>query len=69
MSKRRKRTLVAHFLPISGARFQDSQRHRKIIYLPVIVQRLNNITLSIVDQDSDTVDLRSEVITVRLNLK
>lgn len=40
-----------------------------IIYLPVIKNSIDNITLSVVDQDGDLVNFGNEKITIRLELR
>lgn len=40
-----------------------------IIYLPVLTNSIDNITLTIVDQDGDLVNFANEDITIRLELK
>lgn len=57
------------FYPIVEPGFKIVETPSNVIYLPVNVQRLDNVTLSVVDQDGDTIDFRGEVITVRLHLK
>lgn len=57
------------FYPTVEPGFKIVETPSNVIYLPVNVQHLDNIILSIVDQDGDTVDFRGEVITARLHLK
>lgn len=57
------------FYPTVEPGFKIVEVPSNVIYLPVNVQRVDNITLSLVDQDGDIVDFRGEVITVRLHLK
>lgn len=40
-----------------------------LVYLPVYVQPVDNITVSVVDQEDDTINFGGEVITARLQLK
>ncbi|KAK9720137.1 hypothetical protein QE152_g22215 [Popillia japonica] len=40
-----------------------------IIYLPVSSTRIDNITLTLIDQDGEPVDFRGEQIIIRLELK
>lgn len=40
-----------------------------IIYLPILTNSIDNITLTVVDQDGDLVDFNNEKITIRLELK
>lgn len=57
------------FYPTVAPGFKIVEIPSNVIYLPVNVQRVDKITLSIVDQDGDIVDFRGEVITIRLHLK
>lgn len=57
------------FYPTVEPGFKIVETPSNVIYLPVNVQRLDNITLSIVDQDGDVVNFRGEVITARIHLK
>lgn len=40
-----------------------------LVYLPVYIQQVDNITVSVVDQEDDTVNFGGEVIAARLQLK
>lgn len=57
------------FYPSVEPGFKIIESPANVIYLPVNVSRLDNITLSLHDQDGDAIDFRGEVITVRLHLK
>ena len=57
------------FYPTVEPGFKIVETPSHVIYLPVNVRRIDNVTLSLVDQDGDTIDFRGEVITVRLHLK
>lgn len=57
------------FYPTVEPGFKIVETPANVIYLPVNVHRINNITLSIVDQDGDVINFRGEVITTRLHLK
>lgn len=49
--------------------YRLTKEPNNIIYLPVIKNSIDNITLRIVDQDNDLVDFGNEKIVVRLELK
>lgn len=49
------------FYPTVELGFKIIEKPSNVIYLPVNVQRLDNITLSIVGQNGDTVDFRGEI--------
>lgn len=57
------------FYPSVEPGFKIIESPTNVVYLPVNVRRLDNITLSLRDQDGDAIDFRGEVITVRLHLK
>lgn len=42
---------------------------RNIVYLPINTRSINNITLTLLDQDGDPVNFRGEQIVIRLELK
>lgn len=45
------------------------EQPRNIIYLPIVPRRINNIQVSIVDQNGDLVDFNGETITCRIHIK
>lgn len=57
------------FYPTVEPGFKIVETPSNVIYLPVNVRRIDNITLSLIDQDGDKIDFRGEVITTRLHLK
>lgn len=57
------------FYPTVEPGFKIVETPSNVIYLPINVQRIDNITLSVVDQNGETVNFRGEVITARLHLK
>jgi hypothetical protein len=57
------------FYPTVEPGFKIVETPTNVIYLPVNVRRVDNITLSVVDQQGETVNFRDEVITARLHLK
>jgi hypothetical protein len=57
------------FAPKELPGFAIKEQPSHVIYLPVNVSRIQTITLRIVDQDGDLVNLRGELIEVRLELK
>lgn len=61
--------ILHSFYPTVEPGFKIIETPTNVIYLPVNVSRLDNITLSLHDQDGDAIDFRGEVITVRLHLK
>jgi len=57
------------FFPNAAPGYKIVEVPSNIIYLPVSVRVIDNITVKIVDQDSDIIDFREETITIRLHLK
>ena len=49
--------------------FAIDERPQNLLYLPVNRREISNITLKILDQDSDLINFRGEEIIVRLELK
>lgn len=61
--------ILHSFYPTVEPGFKIVETPVNVIYLPVNVQRVDNITLSVVDQTGDIINFRDEVITARLHLK
>lgn len=61
--------ILHSFYPTVEPGFKIVETPANVIYLPVNVQRVDNITLSVVDQSGDIINFRDEVITARLHLK
>jgi len=61
--------IIHEFYPAYPPGYKIIERPRNVIYLPVISQRINNLTVTLKDQDGDLVNFRGERITVRLHLK
>lgn len=57
------------FYPSVPPGFKIVEKPNNLIYLPVNVNRIDNIRVSILDQDDSIIDFRGEVITVRLHLR
>ncbi|MGP1911497.1 MAG: hypothetical protein ACTS4T_01700 [Candidatus Hodgkinia cicadicola] len=60
---------IHSFYPTVEPGFKIVETPNNVVYLPVNVQHVDNITLSLVDQDGDIIDFRGEVITIRVHLK
>ena len=61
--------ILHSFYPTVEPGFKIVETPSNVIYLPVNVQSLRNITVSVHDQDGGIVNFRGEVITVRIHLK
>lgn len=51
----------------SGYRIWEQPKH--LIYLPIVRHRINELNISIIDQDGNFVDFRGEQITCRIHIK
>lgn len=61
--------VLHEFYPIVGPGFKIVEIPTTIIYLPVNVQRVSNITVQLKDQDGKLVNLRKEAVSLRLHLR
>ena len=68
-SNRKPVHIIHQFFPAVAPGYKIVESPLPILYFPVSVKAINNITLKILDQDGDLINFRKEVITVRLHLK
>lgn len=61
--------IIHQFYPIVAAGYKIVESPIPILYFPISVKTINNITVKIIDQDGDLINFRQETITVRLHLK
>lgn len=61
--------IIHQFYPAVAPGYKIVESPLPILYFPVSVKAINNITVKIVDQDGDLISFRGETITVRLHLK
>lgn len=61
--------IIHQFFPTVPVGYKIVESPQNIIYFPVSVKAINNITLRIIDQDGDIVNFREEIITIRLHLR
>lgn len=61
--------IIHQFFPAVAPGYKIVESPLPILYFPVSVKTINNITVKIVDQDGDLINFRKEIITVRLHLK
>lgn len=61
--------VIHEFYPADPPGYKIIEIPRNVIYLPVISQRINNLTISLRDQDGKLVNFRGERISVRLHLR
>lgn len=61
--------VIHEFFPLAAPSFKIVETPNNPIYLPINRSYVDNITLSIVDQDGDPIDFRGEAISIRLHLR
>lgn len=61
--------LIYQFFPLVPYGYKIVESPLNIIYYPVSIRTINNITIRIIDQNGDLIDFRGEEITVRLHLR
>ncbi|KAJ8915384.1 hypothetical protein NQ315_008271 [Exocentrus adspersus] len=60
---------IHQFFPTDGFGYKIVETPRNIIYFPVTVETITNITVKVLDQDRRLVNFRGEAVTVLLHLK
>lgn len=61
--------VLHEFFPEVAPGFKIVEVPSTIIYLPLNVRRVNNITVSLKDQDGNFINFREEVISLRIHIK
>lgn len=61
--------IIHQFFPTVAPGYKIVESPQNIIYFPVCVQTITNITIKILDQEGDLVNFRGETITIRLHIK
>lgn len=61
--------IIHQFFPSVAPGYKIVESPQNIIYFPVSVTTINNLTIKILDQDGNLVNFRQETITIRLHLK
>lgn len=64
------KTPILHEFPITvESGYKITETPTQIIYLPICVNEISQLVLSVVDQDNNLIDFRKEQILIRLHLK
>lgn len=61
--------VLHEFYPAVPPGYKIIEIPRNVIYLPVVSQRINNLTITLLDQDNNLINFRGERISVRLHLR
>lgn len=61
--------IIHQFFPSVAPGFKIIESPQNVIYFPVVVKVIDKITIKILDQEGDLVNLRGETVTLRLHLK
>lgn len=61
--------VIHEFYPSVEPGFKILEQPGTIIYLPINVQKVQNITVQLKDQDGNPINLRDETLSLRLHLK
>lgn len=65
----RERHVLHEFYPMVEPGYKIVELPNPIIYLPLTVQRIDNITVSLKDQDGNLINFRGEKISLRINVR
>lgn len=60
---------IYEFSPTVDAGYRIMEQPKHLIYLPIVRHRINELNISIIDQDGHFVDFRGEHITCRIHIK
>lgn len=61
--------IIHQFFPTVPVGYKIVESPLNIIYFPISVKTINNITVKVIDQDGRIVNFRGETITIRLHLR
>lgn len=60
---------IHEFYPAVPPGYKIVETPQNVVYLPVNVRAINNVSLYITDQDGNLVNFREEIITIRLHVR
>lgn len=60
---------IYEFSPSVAPGYKINEQPKHLIYLPVVKRRINELNISIVDQDGRLVDFRGEQLTCRVHIR
>lgn len=60
---------IYEFSPTAAPGYKINEQPKHLIYLPVIKRRINEVNISILDQDGNVIDFRGEKISCRIHIK
>ena len=61
--------VVYSFFPSVGPGYKIIESPKNLVYLPVVRDRIDSINIRLTDQNDEELDLRGEILTVRLHLR
>lgn len=61
--------ILHEFFPNAPPGFKIIETPRNVIYLPINTKKIDELSVQIVDQDGNLLNLRGEVVTIRLHLR
>lgn len=61
--------ILHEFFPMVGVGYKILEVPATILYLPLNVRSINNLTVTLKDQNDDLINLRNEIVSVRLHIK
>lgn len=61
--------VIYSFFPKDPPGYKIIETPHNLVYLPITVDTINNISISLIDQDLELLDLRGERLTIRFHIK
>lgn len=60
---------IHEFYPTSSPGYKIVEVPKNVIYLPVTVRKIHNLSINILDQNDNIINFRGETITLRIHIK